>query len=193
MKNTVYIFFALFFSVLLLSTSLTNIAYAQVGKGAEIKNIHVINRDTKNQFNVLFDVCAGTQAIRTPKIMINSDVESKKVILSDSIRSKVCQLNTAIITANDKNTIQVKLTNQYPDLSKKIPILEEQINTTKLKIKEKNDELRDITKTKKTSNAEKPLEVSKKIDKITKEISELRKDLKNLRAEYYRIQYLINR
>ena len=84
----------------------------------------------------MFDVCAGTQVIGDPKIKIMSDSESKIVTLSDSVRSKVCQFNASVIKAVDKNTIQMKMTNQYPDLSKKIQVLEEKINVAKSKIKE---------------------------------------------------------
>lgn len=135
------------------------------------------NADLK-RFNVVFEACAGKQAVRLPIINVASDSDSVDVKLIDRIIPESCQVGVTRVNAVDSESIEVKISgNSY--LSKVVSTLEEKINNLETDLADKRSSL--------------GLLVSKKLDtegekvaaQLASDISKLRTDLLETRAELY--------
>ena len=124
-----------------------------------------------NAYNFVFEACAGEKNIRAPEIIITSDSEVKPIKLVSMLKSDQCRTTSAIVKANDPQSISAVLLNKG-GISKTINDLESKL--TEL--------LSELTQEKKLL-ASTHIDNSKKTSDIVQRITELKKDINSQRYE----------
>ena len=148
--------------------SLTESVAAPSGGAAELK-----------RFNVIFEACAGKQAVRLPIISVTSDSDSVDVKLIDKIIPESCQVGVTRINATDSESIELNINNSQ--ISVVVSNLETEIDTLQNTLADKRSSLGLLFSKKLDADGEKAAE------QLALEISKLRTDLLETRAKLYSV------
>ena len=148
--------------------SLTESVAAPSGGAAELK-----------RFNVIFEACAGKQAVRLPIISVTSDSDSVDVKLIDKIIPESCQVGVTRINATDSESIELNIINSQ--ISVVVSNLETEIDTLQNTLADKRSSLGLLFSKKLDADGEKAAE------QLALEISKLRTDLLETRAKLYSV------
>ncbi len=145
-------------------------------EGAQSKMLSVTPQVSGEGYNVIFEACAGINAVRAPLITVKSDIESKDVVLANRISPNSCQLGTGQLKASNEDSIQVIFGNTE-DFSKKVSDLENQIAKWQADLSTAKRSLAELVKT-----AQKPADFDEKVNNLTNTIIELRNSINNAKA-----------
>ncbi|HXV66458.1 MAG TPA: hypothetical protein VD731_04455 [Nitrosopumilaceae archaeon] len=145
-------------------------------EGAQATKLSVIPQVSGEGYNVVFEACAGTTAVRAPLITVKSDIESKDVVLANRISPNSCQLGTGQLKASNEDSIQVIFGNTE-DFSKKVTDLENQITTWQADLATAKRSLAELVKT-----AQKPANYEEQVNTLTQTIVDLRNSINNAKA-----------
>ena len=94
----------------------------------------------------VFDACAGSDTIRTPEILVESDSDVKNIKLGTMIKKNSCYTSSVIIKAANPDSITATLlnkggiTDKISSLETKIADLKDRIATAKQKIPKTDDQ-----------------------------------------------------
>ena len=116
-------------------------------------------------YDYTFEVCASTQKIYVPDILIKSDSETQHYEIPENIEPNTCTLSTTFIRAANPNTIQVTLLNKgdvsnvLAEMESKISSLQEELATARKLLGDKSSP--DTTKGSKISDLRKQLNDAK--------------------------------
>lgn len=95
-------------------------------------------------FDVAFEMCAASQTVRIPLVVVTSDLESKKVRLSDRIIPNTCQVSGVKIMASEPGSIKVTI-GETSDKSSSVESLEMKISELSESLQAEKRSLRDLT------------------------------------------------
>jgi len=124
-------------------------------------------------YNVVFEACAKS-TVRAPEVIVISDSESKRVILSERIEANSCQTTAVQIKSANPDSIKATMTNKG-GISVKISSLEN-------KIKGLEDNL--VSERAKLSGI--PNDIVSDVSETTQKIVDLRKDITKTKDELNR-------
>ncbi len=131
-------------------------------------------------------MCAGTDQIRVPQVVVTSDSESKVVRLADKIASNSCQVTGTKILATDPKSITVSAGNTG-DKSLKVSDLEAKITQLEASIKDAKESIRALT-----HMAPRPADFDQQVSELTESITKMRSDIHNTRAILYKYLNQVN-
>jgi len=138
-----------------------------------------------SSYNFVLEVCAGTEQIQYPEILVKSDSEIKSIKLSESLDPKSCQTTSTVIKAADTKTIEGlivaigEIPNQIKALEFKVESLKEQLSINK-------QALADLVTQKPV-----PDDLSKKVSELTAKVVQQRDELNQAREELINLKYLV--
>lgn len=137
-------------------------------------------------YNVVFEACAGTTAIRAPLVEVTSDIEEKGVKLAEKISPKSCQMGTAKIIADNPETITTKFAD-VGDVSNKVSELETKIDELQKTISSEKRALNELVHMKPRPNDfnQKSIEISDKIINLRTQINDLKTQLHSILFVFY--------
>ena len=136
-------------------------------------------------YNYIFEACSKSNLIRAPEVLVTSDSETKKVILSESIQPKSCQTSATVIKAKDTNSIKASFIKKT-DISIIVGELESKVTDLKEKLVVEKKGLADLAK-----QTPQPADFKKKITEKTDKIITLRDELNIARADLQKNQYAL--
>ncbi|MFB5627772.1 MAG: hypothetical protein ACE5R5_06210 [Nitrosarchaeum sp.] len=152
----------------------------QVGK--------IIPKSPALEYTFAFEVCAFSQKIYVPEVLIKSDSETQRYEIPDNVEPNSCIVSVAFISANDPNSIKATLLNKG-DVSKilsymeeKIASLQEELNLTKKMLGEKADP--------NTQQSSKIIEIRKQLNDAKEDLYRMYFTLYAVPKEKYDIQQL---
>jgi predicted nucleic acid-binding Zn-ribbon protein len=156
-------------------------------EGTLVKKLSVTKQlggaDAPKGYSVVYEVCAGSQIIRAPTVNVKTDMETKTIKLGDKVSPNSCQLGTAKINAEDKESIQVTLGNNG-DATKVITDLENKIADLQAMVAKEKQELEELTKI-----AQKPADYEKRVSDLVKSISDKRTQINEAKAKLHGLFY----
>jgi len=129
-----------------------------------------------SSYDFVFDVCASTQTIVSPSILIRSDSETKHYELPEIVSSNSCVTSAVVIKASNPDSITASLQSKG-DVSKIILSLSEKIDSLKTQLQVAKQS---FGKEKTDKNIE-----------TSAQIIELRKQLNDAREDLHRIYFTI--
>ena len=130
-------------------------------------------------YNYVFETCAGDKNVRAPEIVITSDSEVKSLKLASMLKSNQCRTTSAIIKANDSQSITSVLLNKG-GITKTITDMENNLNNLSMQL-EQEKKLLTLTST----------EDSKKTSAITQKITDLKKQINSQRYDLQKYQLFL--
>jgi predicted nucleic acid-binding Zn-ribbon protein len=126
-------------------------------------------------YDFAFEICAGSQKIFVPEVLIKSDSQTQRYEIPDNIAPNSCLLSATFIKASDPNSIKVTLLNKG-DISKLLADGEANIATIQSEL----------------DNAKKALgDKSAPDTSQTAKIVDLRKQLNDAKEDLYRLYFTI--
>ena len=140
--------------------------------------------ETPPLYNVIYEVCAGATGIKAPSVKVESDFESKNIVLADRVAPNSCQMGTAKLKAENQDSITVSAI-PTAEISAKISQLEAKILELEQTITSDKRTLTELTK-----KAQKPDDFDKQVTELTKKIVDDRNSINEAKTELYRILYL---
>lgn len=132
-------------------------------------------------FDVAFEMCAASETVRIPTVLVTSDIESKPLKLADRIIPNTCQVSGAKIKASDANTIQVSI-GDTADRSAIVIELEKTITELVNSLEAEKVALRDLT-----HFAPRPSDFNDQAAKIAENILDLRAQITLEKAKLYNL------
>ncbi len=135
-------------------------------------------------YNVIYEVCAGPTGIKAPSVKVESDFESKNIVLADRVAPNSCQMGTAKLKAENPDSITVSSV-PTAEISAKISQLEAKILELEQMITADKRALSELTK-----KAQKPDDFDKQVTELTKKIVDARNGINEAKTELYRILFL---
>ena len=130
-------------------------------------------------YDVAFEMCASSQPVRIPTVVVTSDFESKPVKLSDRIIANTCQVSGAKIKASSADTIQVSI-GDTGERSAMVMELESKITELINTLHDQKDALRDLT-----HFSPRPIDFNDQAAKIAENILDLRAQVVVEKANLY--------
>ena len=130
-------------------------------------------------YNVIFEACAGNNALRVPEVKITSDYEEKTIKIAEKIAANYCQMSTAKINAEDTKTVTLEIANRS-DISTKIADLDKLIETLSTEQRIYQVELNKLV-----TQSQKPADYEQKINDLSNLIIKLRNDINNAKFQMY--------
>jgi len=124
-------------------------------------------------YNVIFEACAKS-TVRAPEVIVISDSESKRVILSERIEANSCQTTAVQIKSTNPDSIKATMTNKG-GISVKITSLENKINGLEENLTSERAKLSRITN-----------DIVSDVSETTQKILKLRKDITKTKDELNR-------
>lgn len=124
-------------------------------------------------YNVVFEACAKS-TVRAPEVIVISDSESKRVILSERIEANSCQTTAVQIKSANPDSIKATMTNKG-GISVKITSLENKINGLDENLANERAKLSGITK-----------DTVSDVSETTQKITDLRKNITKTKDELNR-------
>jgi len=131
-----------------------------------------ISKVSVGSYDFVFDVCASTQTIVSPSILIRSDSETKHYELPETLSPNSCVTSAIIIKASDPDSVKATLQNKG-DISKTILTLSEKVESLKL-------QLQDVKKSFGKENTEENKMIGAKIIDLRKQLNDAREDLQRI-------------
>jgi len=137
-------------------------------------------------YNVVFEACAGKDIIRAPLVQVTSDLETKTIKLSEKISPNSCQVSTAKITADNKDSITAAFGNTG-DVSAKVSELDSKIVELQQTIQAQKKALNELTHLapRPSDFNEKAIEISNKIIELRNQINDLKTQLHSILFRFY--------
>ena len=132
-----------------------------------------------NAYNYVFEACAGDKNIRAPEIVITSDSEIKSVKVASMLKSEQCRTTSAVIKANDPNSITSVLLNKG-GITKTITDMETNLNNLLMQLEQEKKLLSSTS-----------ADNSKKTSEITQKITDLKKQINSQRSELQKYQLFL--
>lgn len=136
--------------------------------GSQVNVLAITPQVTGGGYNVVFEACAGVNTIRAPLVTVQSDIDSKEVVLANRISPNSCQIGTGQLTANDEKSIQIILDNTE-EFSAKISELENQIASWQADQAAAKRSLAELV-----NKAQKPDDYNDQVNNLTSMIVDLR-------------------
>lgn len=136
-----------------------------------------ISKVSVGSYDFVFDVCASTQTIVSPSILIRSDSETKHYELSETVSPNSCVTSAVIIKASNPDSINAILQNKG-DISQTILSLSEKVESLKL-------QLQDAKKSFGKENTEENKMIGTKIIDLRKQLNDAREDLQRIYFALY--------
>jgi predicted nucleic acid-binding Zn-ribbon protein len=132
-------------------------------------------------YNVVFEACAKS-TVRAPEVIVISDSEAKRVILSERIEANTCQTTAVQIKSANSESIKATMTNKG-GISVKITSLENKISGLEQNIVSERAKLSGVSTDTVTD-----------VSEITQKISELRNDITKTKDELnrYKLALYVN-
>ena len=127
-------------------------------------------------YDYVFEVCASTQTIVSPSVLIHSDSETKHYELPETVTMNSCVTSATVIKAANPDSISITLQSKG-DVSQTILTLTEKVNSLKMQLQE----------VKKSFGKENTDENKAQGEKII----DLRKQLNNAKADLQRIYFAL--
>ncbi|MDH5569864.1 MAG: hypothetical protein OEX98_08780, partial [Nitrosopumilus sp.] len=131
-----------------------------------------ISKVSVGSYDFVFDVCASTQTIVSPSILIHSDSETKHYELPETLSPNSCVTSAIIIKASDPDSVKATLQNKG-DISQTILTLSEKVESLKL-------QLQDVKKSFGKENTEENKMIGAKIIDLRKQLNDAREDLQRI-------------
>lgn len=123
-------------------------------------------------YDFIFDVCASTQTIISPTVLIRSDSESKHYEIPETIKQNACVTSAVVIKASNLDSVVATLQSKG-DVSKTISSLLEKIDSINLQLK-------DAKKSFGKENTDNNNSVSTEIIDLRKQLNDAKGDLQRL-------------
>ena len=156
-------------------------------EGVQVNKLSATEQITKEgAFDVVFEMCAGTEQIRVPAVVVTSDTDSKVVRLADKIAPNSCQVTGTKINATDSSSITVSAGNTA-DKSVVVSELEAKITELEALIKGEKASIKALT-----HMAPRPADFDQQVSDLTDSISDLRSQIHNLKASLYKYLNQVN-
>ena len=145
----------------------------------------IVPKQKTRTFSYIFEVCAGSNDILNPEVVVTSDSESKKIKLSHDLKANMCQVSVSKVKSSSKDTISAVVIDRG-GMTKIVKGFESQITQVKEKMKVEKSNLKTIV-----NENPQPADVDKKISEITAKIVNLRMELNSVRDNYFKTLYLL--
>ena len=127
-------------------------------------------------YDYVFDVCASSEDLVSPEVLVTSDSESINYELAETIPANSCITSATMIKAANPDSINAQLVSKG-DIARLIISTQDKVNTLK----------DDLLKAKQSLGKDKPEENQKQGNKI----ADLRKQLNDARAELNRYYFFL--
>ena len=128
-------------------------------------------------YDFVFDVCASTQTIVSPSVLISSDSEAKHYELPETVNPNSCVTSAVVIKASDPNSISVTLQSKG-DISKLILSLSEKVDSLTM-------QLQDVKKSFGKEKTDENTAIGTQIIELRKQLNAAKEDLQRLYFTLY--------